>query len=228
MSPRQMTLPLAFRPAMGRPDFLVADCNQAAFDAVTLPMARFAISGPEGSGKTHLASVWGQMQDAVLLEAAHLTDERIAELPEVPAVVIENADHLVDRDHERLLFHALNLTAAEGTALLLTGRTPPGRWDVQTPDLASRLAALAHVAIAPPDDTLLSSILTKLFTDRRLTAGPDVVKFLVRRMDRSFAAAEQVVDALDRMALAGRRPITRPLAMELFGDGPDPSGTKGT
>ena len=74
---------------------------------------------------------------------------------------------------------------------------------------------------------MLSSVLGKLFTDRRLTVGPDVVTFLVRRIERSFAAAQHVVDELDKMSLAGRRPITRPLAMELFDTRPDEAGDKG-
>ncbi|MEM7056733.1 MAG: DnaA/Hda family protein [Pseudomonadota bacterium] len=216
--PRQMTLALAHRPALGPEDFLQGPSNQAAYDAVTGSGAakmRLALSGPEGSGKTHLASIWGQQTEAVTLQAADLTDDHVAAMGQAPAVVIEEADH-IRRDQEALLFHALNLTQAEGTALLITGRTPPARWDIATPDLTSRLQAMLHIAIHPPDDVLLSSILTKLFSDRQLTVGQEVVNYIVRRMERSFAAAERTVDRLDRMALANRRPITRPLATEMF------------
>ena len=84
---------------------------------------------------------------------------------------------------------------------------------------------MLHIAIQAPDDTLLSSILAKLFSDRQMTVGQDVVNYVVRRMERSFAAAERTVDRLDRMALERKRPITRPLAIEMFEtDDPDEPG----
>lgn len=225
--PRQMTLALAHRPALGQEDFLTGPSNQAAFDAVTGPGAsdlRLALSGPEGGGKTHLASIWGRKTGAVTLEAGELSDTHVAAMGNVPAVVIEGADQLA-HEQEALLFHALNLTKAEGTALLITGRTPPARWAVRTPDLVSRLQAMMHIAIAEPDDMLLSLILTKLFADRQMTVGPDVVNYVLRRMERSFVAAERTVDRLDRMALARKRPVTRPLAIEMFEtDDPDEPG----
>ena len=172
----------------------------------------------------HLASIWGRQTGAVTLMATDLTDDHVSAMGQASAVVIECADQISNRDQETLLFHALNLTKAEETALLITGRTPPARWAISTPDLASRLQAMMHIAIAPPDDTLLSSILVKLFADRQMTVGPDVVNYVLKRMERSFAAAERTVDRLDRMALASQRAITRPLAIEMFETDDDTSG----
>jgi len=78
----------------------------------------------------------------------------------------------------------------------------------------------------PPDDALLSSILDKLFCDRQLSVSRDAIRFLVLRMERTFAAAERVVSNLDRMAMAARRRVTRNLAMDLYGA--DPAVITGT
>jgi hypothetical protein len=60
----------------------------------------------------------------------------------------------------------------------------------------------------------------KLFADRQLAVAPGLVRYLVSRMDRSFAAAERLVGDLDRAGLARHRPVTVRLAGEvLFGDG---------
>jgi len=228
--PRQLTLSLPHRPALERADFLVSDTNRAAFAAITDARdapGRLALSGPEGAGKTHLAAVWAGMHHAGVLAAAGLTEEMVGALTDLPAVVIEDVDRVGDlaadrrREVEALLFHVLNLAAAHGIALLITGRSAPARWRIATPDLASRLNALPHVAIAPPDDALLSSILEKLFSDRRLSVGADAKKFLLVRMERTFVAAERVVARLDNMALAGRRAVTRNLASELYETDPD-------
>ncbi|MEM6662802.1 MAG: hypothetical protein AAF666_11575 [Pseudomonadota bacterium] len=226
-SDRQLVLPLAHRPQLGQADFLTSASNLAAFAAVTAaPVQTLILSGPKGAGKSHLASIWGQGNDAALVRAADLTDSMVAAMHASAAVVIEDADSLTalpDKDRrpaEAMLFHAINLCRAEQTALLITGRTAPGYWDILTPDLASRLEAMNHVPIDSPDDDLLSSILNKLLGDRQIAANSDLTKYLVLRMERSFAAAQRIVDHLDRKALARRRAVTRALAAEIYADDP--------
>ena len=70
--------------------------------------------------------------------------------------------------------------------------------------------------LEPPDDALLGAVLVKLFADRQLAVAPDLVQYLVPRIERSFAAAEAVVAALDRAGLARRRPVTARLAAEVL------------
>jgi chromosomal replication initiation ATPase DnaA len=50
------------------------------------------------------------------------------------------------------------------------------------------------------------------------------VVFLLRHMERSFAAARRVVAALDRAALVARRRITVPLAREVLTAEETPDG----
>ena len=58
---------------------------------------------------------------------------------------------------------------------------------------------------ARPDDELIAALLVKLFADRKLSVSPDLISFLLLRMERSFAAAQDAVARLDRAAL-GRTP----------------------
>ena len=74
------------------------------------------------------------------------------------------------------------------------------------------------VAIGAPDDGLLGAVISKLFRDRQLQVGPEVVDYLLARMERSLGAAQSTVAALDRAALAGRRPITVALARAVLTD----------
>ena len=82
---------------------------------------------------------------------------------------------------------------------MVSGREPPARWPLALPDLASRLGAAPVARLEPPDDDLLAAVLVKLFADRQLAVAPELIRYLVSRMDRSFAAAEA----------AGRRPRPR-------------------
>lgn len=226
--PRQGAFDLAYRPDLAAEEFLVSECNRNAWTAIEnwerWPGRRLALTGPAESGKTHLASIWASRTGAARLHAAELNEDRMRRLMEAPAVLVENVDRVAllpdatRREIETTLFHLLNFTAAEGRPVLVTGRTGPGRWEIASPDLASRLAAMAHVAISPPDDAILSLVLRKLFKDRQQLVGQDVVDYVVLRMERSFAAARDLAAALDRKALAERRRITRPLAADLLAE----------
>jgi chromosomal replication initiation ATPase DnaA len=223
---RQLAFDLGYRPDLAAEAFLLSGCNRTAWTAIEnwerWPGRRLALTGPEGSGKTHLAAIWGRRTGALRMHAAELTEGRLHRLMEAPATVVENVDRVallpepVRQQIETLLFHLVNLAAADGVPLLLTGRQAPGHWRIDKPDLASRVAAMPHVAIMPPDDEILSRLLHRLFRDRNQTVGDDLVGYLLRRMERSFAAAREVVAALDHKALAERRRITRPLAVDYF------------
>jgi chromosomal replication initiation ATPase DnaA len=65
---------------------------------------------------------------------------------------------------------------------------------------------------------LIEAVMIKQFTDRQIRVAPDVVAYLVPRLERSLAAVRAVVAALDRAALAERRPITVPLARQILGE----------
>jgi len=216
--PRQLTFDLPARPALGRGDFLIAPSNRVALTVLdsTWPQGKLALTGPEGAGKSHLAQVWAAEQGAVVLQGQALATVALGQINPA-AVVVDDADCIAgDPTAEQALFHLHNLVLASGGLLLLTGVSAPARWGVALPDLASRLAATATAALEPPDDLLLSTLLVKLFADRQLRVAPDLIAYLVARMDRSFAAAGALVAALDARALAERRAVNRGLAAEVL------------
>lgn len=220
---RQMVFDLPARPALGRDDFFVSPANRLALAQVDAwpawPDRRLAVSGPGGSGKTHLVHVWAARAGARILPAASLRSLDLARLPARVALAIEDVDRPADgsaAEAEEALFHLMNHLAAGGGSLMLTGRTPPAQWRVDLPDLASRLNAAQVARLDPPDDALLSAVLIKLFSDRQIDVAPDLITYLLARMDRSFEAAEALVMRLDVAALARQRPITPRLAAEVL------------
>ncbi|MGV6806239.1 MAG: HdaA/DnaA family protein, partial [Ruegeria sp.] len=100
--------------------------------------------------------------------------------------------------------------------ILLTSSTPPGRVGFTLPDLVSRLQGAASAQLDLPDDALLGAVIVKLFRDRQIDIAPEVVSYLVARIERSFAAVHAHVEQLDRMALSERRAVTRPLVNRLL------------
>jgi chromosomal replication initiation ATPase DnaA len=218
---QQLTFDLPARPALGRDAFMVASSNALALARIEAwrdwPNRALVLAGPDGSGKSHLAAVWAASSGATLVAATDLAAADIATLAQAGALVVEDVDRMAGDDKaEAALFHLMNARAEAGTWLLLTGRAAPARWPVRLPDLLSRVQALDLAMLDEPDDALLSAMLVKMFADRQLAVTPDLVAYLVSRIERSAAAARATVVRLDHVALVKKRPLTRRLAAEVL------------
>lgn len=218
--PRQLSFRLPARPALGREDFFVSPANAQAVAMIEgwqgWPARKLTLIGAPGSGKTHLVHVWAELSGARIVTAEVLAEADIPDLAS-GSVAVEDADSIeAEPVAEEALFHLHNLVLAEGHSLLITARTPPNRWPLALPDLASRMQAMPTVTLRPPDDSLLAAVMMKLMADRQLSPSPGTIPYLVRRIDRSFEAAHDIVERLDALALDTGRPITRSLAAMLL------------
>ena len=213
--PRQLVLDLGHRPALGREDFLVGPANAEAVGWIDRypewPSYGLAIVGPAGCGKSHLAQVFASRANAKSLGPAEFAADRVSS---GAAYLVEDAGA-----DERKLLHFLNAVRENNAHVLLTARAAPARWGAALPDLASRLAALPVVRISAPDDAMREAVLVKLFADRQLDVAPDVIAYLLSRMDRSFEAMRHLVARADAESLAHGRAVTVPLVKDLLADG---------
>jgi chromosomal replication initiation ATPase DnaA len=216
--PRQLVLDLDHSVSFAREDFLSGPSNVAALTLIERwpdwPGRIVALTGPEGSGKSHLAAIWADESGARALSAKFLSTADVPGTLATGALVVEDLE-AEDLD-EHALFHLINLAHEEDAYVLLTSRSAVASLQVTMRDLASRLRALPAVMVAPPDDVLLRSLLVKLAADRQLAFDESVINYLVNRIDRSFAAARNAIQTLDDEAMRQHRPVTRALAVELF------------
>jgi chromosomal replication initiation ATPase DnaA len=214
--PRQLALALEHAENFAREDFLSGPSNAVALALVDAwpdwSHRTVMLTGPEGSGKSHLAAIWAQTAGARLIAARALEEASVPSALATGALVVE--DVVAGAFDERALFHLLNLAREHDAFVLLTARTAPVTFAVR--DLASRLKALPLVAMMPPDDTLLRAVLVKLFADRQLAVDEALIGYVATRIERSFAAARAVVARLDDEALRHKRPLTRAFAAEVL------------
>jgi chromosomal replication initiation ATPase DnaA len=192
--------------------FVVSGCNTAAVtrlaswpDALTPVLA---LVGPRGSGKSRLAAEWAERVGAVPVHGAEASLLDPLEVEGRPILL----DRAPDADDETL-FHLINLARSGGGALLLVARTPPSTWETALPDLRSRLDAVPAVAIEAPDDVVLAEMLEAEFARRAIAPPPDLIPWLLRRIERSSDAVEAVAARLD----AEPGPVTRAAARRILG-----------
>lgn len=218
---QQIPLNLKHIESQGREDFLVSDCNAQAAQVIDQwpRWANFSIiiQGAEACGKSHLLSIWAERSGAKLVSAEAFIAQGWTAYSEVKVLAIDGIDALIgEREAEQQLFHIYNHMKETGGHLLLASETVTKELDFVLPDLGSRLRSVPLYHIDQPDDALLAAILVKMFSDRNLRIGADVLNYVTPRIERSFGAARAFVDAADHRALATKRGITIPIAREVL------------
>ncbi len=214
----QLTLPLQWQPASGARDFFVGDCNHDAVQWLENGRSTWGhhtslLIGPVKSGKSHLAGMFAQKFGAEIISARATAQLQKQLNAPSPVLVIDDLGAGVD---EVALFHLYNNAHLSGGTILLVSASNPGEWPVLLPDLASRLRSSPIIRIAAPDDAVLGAVLIKQLRDLGWSASPDVIAFLVPRMERSFAAAQYLVQALHTRGEYAKRDLTVPLAAEVI------------
>lgn len=215
-------LPLALRPA---PDFRF-DTFVGAGEAVELLRALTTgapdfvfLSGPEGSGKTHLALATVQTAAAYGIAVQYVPLARLrgnaaaglAGLERLGLIVLDDLHALLgEREDDIALFDFHNRARASGSAVLYTARETPAALPPCLPDLRSRLGQCTQAMLPRIDDDLRLTILKCKAQARGWLLDDAAVGFLLRRVGRDMASLSTLLDRLDRASLAEQRRVTVP------------------
>lgn len=222
-------LPLAFRfPPDQRFETYVGDdtvcaaVRAAARDAASNP---HFLSGPAGSGKTHLllascAAAQAEGRQARYLPLASFAGNVAQALDGLSAdlVCFDSLEAVAgQRDDEVALFHAHNRLRAEGCNLVYAARANPQALGLVLPDLQSRLGQCTRVVLELLDDAGRRTVLQQRAARRGLSLDDAVVDYLLRRVGRDLAGLTALFERLDRESLAAQRRITIPFLRQLLG-----------
>lgn len=115
-----------------------------------------------------------------------------------------------------VLFNAWNRAQESGIALLLVSRWRPADWNVDLPDLRSRLGAALLLEVSPPDDEMIEQLLQKQLADRGAAISIDALSYVKRRIERSYAAIEAFARNANAMAMAENAPVNLALVKRVL------------
>ena len=196
----QLLLELAAPPAPTLDNFVVG--SNAAVLAALRAFGNGAedrclyLWGVSGSGRSHLLHAWQQAHDAA---AGHTQDDVEA----------------LDNTAQIALFNRIN-EAREGRGhVLVAGNAAPAQLPIRA-DLRSRLAWGLAFEIAPLSDEDKRAALLRHAEGRAMSLGDDVLAYLMTHVRRDMPTLAGIVDALDRLSLLTKRPVTLPLVRELL------------
>ncbi len=223
-------LPLSFRyPAHQRFSEYIAGDNGVAVAAVERLVADHEapwvfLSGPEGSGKTHL--LIAACQAATTRHAQYLPLRGLGAHAESALLATQDIDLLAiddvqaiagDRGAEIALFDLFNRARAAGASLLFAARQGPGLLPVSLPDLTSRLSSCSRLSLKPLEERERRDVLKARAAARGFELDDEVLDFLFRRHARDLGALLELLDKLDRESLAAQRRVTVPFLRRVMG-----------
>lgn len=192
---RQIALPLDELRGGGSSSLIITDANATAFaglgNAASWPGRCAILVGPARSGKSLMARYFaGQGVRAVIDDA--------------------------EASGAEILFNAWNRAQESAVPLLLVSRWRPADWNIDLPDLRSRLGAALLLEISPPDDEMIEQLLQKQLADRGAAISIDALSYVKRRIERSYAGIESFARAANAMALAENAPVNLALAKRVL------------
>jgi len=180
----QIALPLESRSSGDPSRIVVGNANAHIIEALQepgrWPFHTAVLSGPARSGKSLLGR-WASGQGVHVIDGA-------------------------DSKDETQLFHRWNASQESGEPLLLIVDSQP--WEIALPDLRSRLGGSLQLEIGEPDDEMTAQLIDAFAEQRELSLGSGAADYLVPRTERSFAAIERLVVAIDRISLERKVPAT--------------------
>jgi DnaA family protein len=148
--------------------------------------------GLPGSGRTHLARA-------------------LADVPDLSAV--DDVQRLDAAGQQALFARFIAAAADPRQAILTTGDRPPLALALRE-DLRTRLGAGLVFELRAPDDEARAQALALAARERGLAPAPEVIAWLLTHHDRDLRVLMSTLEAVDRHALARKRPLTLPLLRE--------------
>ncbi len=192
---RQISLPFDRPDRASGEDFLVSDANRIAVRHLEnwreWPLSISVLSGPPLSGRSTLGRHFVAQSGGTMIDDAQEQDEQA-------------------------LFNAWNDAQTARRPLLLIADAPPAQWQVALPDLRSRLAAAPHVALEQPDEALARALIERSLASAGASYAADLPQWLLRRIERSYAAIAAVTRLLDEAALSSGRKISAAMAKDVL------------
>lgn len=165
--------------------------------------------GEPGSGKSYLLAAW-----AAACETRGLSVARGG--AEAGEIVVADAMESWDAAQQAAGFAAFNQVREAGGWWLAAGRQPPAGLPLM-PELQTRFGWGLVFQLQPLNDAEKRTALCRHAESLGFQLDTQVADYLMTRVARDMQSLLAVLEALDRISLETRRPITLPLARQLLG-----------
>ncbi len=202
-------------------DYIVSSNNEFIWQYINNPSSwqniGLWIIGEASSGKTHLAHIFSEQNNAFFVKNLN-TDlaDFIEQSKDADYFIFDGVMPKTSKQEENM-FHYFNLAKENKAKILMLNRC---RLDVtefiELKDLQSRLTQLSRVEIKKPDDNMINLLLMKLLSDRQIVLPIKYVNYISLRIKPSYCAIYNFVQDLDNISLSAKKKISFSLIKELL------------
>ena len=229
--PETGQMPLGLRwPARQSFEHFVVGANALAMAACVRAASEDAapwvyLSGPAGSGKSHLLLAACQQASGVGCSAQYLSLAELGEAGEqairglggTDLVALDDLDALRgQKAAQHALFDLYNRVKGESGTMLFAARASLKALQPELPDLGSRLGACAQLGLQPLDEMARRNLLRDSAAARGMELDDKVLDWLFRYHARDLGSLGRLLERLDHASLAQHRRITIPFLRELL------------
>ena len=193
--------------------------NAAAFAALRVALQSgercIYLWGARGSGKTHLLRAFAAEAASQGLCTRYAgpgdsIDDRAGET----AMAADDV-HRLDMVGQIALFDLYNRFRTSGGTLLTAGDRPPAELPLRE-DLRTRLGSGLVLRLEPLSDDEKAAALSEHAHQRGFRIAPELIEYVLNHVKRDMGTQMAVVEALDRISLERKRPVTLPLVREVL------------
>ena len=206
---RQLALPLNFRKLKNQDNFLINDSNKMAVSLIdemkNLSVFRkkyifpiLYLYGPERSGKTHLAFIFKDNNNAKFIK--RIEEEDLLNAKKGCSYIIDDLEKNSNLD-PKMLMHLINEVYSGTGSILLISNLPPSQIKFDIIDLKSRIKSFINVGIDLPNDEVLYSMLIKELDDRKIILSDNLCFYIIKRIPRNYKSILEFSKQLDRISL---------------------------
>ncbi|MDO8706504.1 MAG: DnaA regulatory inactivator Hda [Sulfuricaulis sp.] len=180
--------------------------------------------GADGSGKTHLLQAACRLAQELgvapvyvpLAEAGELSPSMLESAEQAPLVCLDDVERIAGRpEWETALFSLIERLRVVGGLLISAAGAPPARLGLRLPDLTSRLVWGTVYALPLLSDTDKLEAVRLRARNRGFDMPEDVARYILSRYPRDMHSLFDLLDRIDRAALAHQRRVTIPFLRQL-------------
>ena len=206
---KQKSFNYQFNQSISLENFFVNQTNFYAFNSlINNKNQNSLLFGPKKSGKSFLGQIWLNNNNAISLSNNFET-------------ILSNKNNVlidgIKLIQEEEIFHLINHCKLNNLKILILSDKKINDINFSFVDLSSRLKTFDYLEIKQPDDEMLLTILTKLLIDKQFIINSnEIFEYILRRVDRTYEAINEIVSKLDILSLEKKRQLTIPLIKEIL------------
>ena len=162
------------------------------------------IVGPNGCGKTHLATILEKKINSLFIQAKDLEEKMIPFIKSKKCLIIDDYDSNIE---ENLFYSVLNQSYQTNQYIVVNSIKPIKKLNVKLKDLKSRLDSFIDIGIDLPTDDLIRVILTKSLSDKQIKLEVKLLEYILKNINRSYEEIYNFIHQLDAYSLSSGKSI---------------------